>query len=74
MRVCCVLHTIGLDWMSAGSVFVEEVNMIGFYSSCSTRMFWNYQAARANTVPLLFKCTRGIETLHAIKYDDVVVE
>lgn len=33
-------------------------------------MLWNYQAARANTVPLLFKCTRGIETLHAIKYDD----
>lgn len=33
-------------------------------------MLWNYQAARAYTVPLLFKCTRGIETLHVIKYDD----
>lgn len=39
VRVCCVLHTIGLDWMSAGSVFVEEVNMIGFYGSCSTLCF-----------------------------------
>lgn len=32
---------------------------------------WNYQAARACMIPLLFKCTRGIETLHVIKYDDI---
>lgn len=36
----CAVFCIRSDWMSAGSVFVEEVNMIGFYySRCSTLCF-----------------------------------